>query len=235
MEKFWCIYVPRGTVIYFLFANILAMFLYPGGNHLELDQVGYSLNKNFLSELGFHYTMSGDVNFFSSFFFNSAMYVCLLQGIAYLFIPKLFKKNNLAYLFAWIGSILIFISNVFFVGVGLTPADLFFDEHIFFVLTAFNVSTIAIFFLMLSFIFAPISNYYTAGAFILFVFIGLYAFYISDVPQINPIEDRELFVETISMEFLKMNVVIQKFIVLSMLTSIFIFSFGHEKLLNEGQ
>jgi hypothetical protein len=67
------------------------------------------------------------------------------------------------------------------------------------------------------------------------MFIGLYAFYISDVPQINPIEDRELFVETISMEFLKMNVVIQKFIVLSMLTSIFIFSFGHEKLLNEGQ
>ena len=52
MEKFWCIYVPRGTVIYFLFANILVMFLYPGGNHLELDQVGYSLNKNFLSELG---------------------------------------------------------------------------------------------------------------------------------------------------------------------------------------
>ena len=52
---------------YYIIAVALAMYLYPGGNHIELDQIGYSFHKNFLSELGFYKTMSGDINFLSSF------------------------------------------------------------------------------------------------------------------------------------------------------------------------
>ena len=82
MIKFWSVDILRIITTYYVLAVVLAMFLYPGGNHIELDQVGYSLHKNFLSELGFHKTMSGDINFLSSFFWNSAMYMLLLQGIA---------------------------------------------------------------------------------------------------------------------------------------------------------
>ena len=67
MIKFWSVDILRIITAYYVFAVVLAMFLYPGGNHIELDQVGYSLHKNFLSELGFHKTMSGDINVYVAF------------------------------------------------------------------------------------------------------------------------------------------------------------------------
>ena len=70
MNRFWCLYVPRFTVIFFLVSICIAILLYPGGNHLETDQTGYSLSKNFISELGRFKTMSGDNNFFLHFYLS---------------------------------------------------------------------------------------------------------------------------------------------------------------------
>ena len=113
MTRFWCVHIPRIASAYYIFAVIIAMLLYPGGNHIELDQVGYSFHKNFLSELGFHKTMSGDLNFFSSFFWNTAMYMLLLQGIAFLFIPSLFRVNRYSFIFACLGTLFMFPACVF--------------------------------------------------------------------------------------------------------------------------
>lgn len=233
MTKFWCVDALRIASVYYVVAVIIAILLYPGGNHIELDQVGYSLHKNFLSELGFHKTMSGDLNFFSSFFWNTAMYMLLLQGIAFLFIPSLFRENRISFAFACLGTLFMFPACIFFVGVALTPGDIFFDAHIFTTTTAFNLYTVSIFFYVLAFISSSLSNYYTSGAILLLIAVSVYSYYLSGYQPIDAIKDRELYLEVYTMDLLIFNVVLQKVIISLMIITIITFSFGLNKLINK--
>jgi hypothetical protein len=70
MVSFWCVYIPRFVLVYFLSAVAIAAYFYPGGNHLDASQQGYDFTINFLSELGFYNTLSGETNFLSAFFFQ---------------------------------------------------------------------------------------------------------------------------------------------------------------------
>ena len=233
MTKFWCVDALRIASVYYVVAVVIAILLYPGGNHIELDQVGYSLHKNFLSELGFHKTMSGDLNFFSSFFWNTAMYMLLLQGIAFLFIPSLFRENKYSFAFACLGTLFMFPACIFFVGVALTPGDIFFDAHIFTTTTAFNLYTVSIFFYVLAFISSSLSNYYTSGAILLLIAVSVYSYYLSGYQPIDAIKDRELYLEVYTMDLLIFNVVLQKVIISLMIITIITFSFGLNKLINK--
>ena len=233
MIKFWCVDALRIASVYYVVAIVIAILLYPGGNHIELDQVGYSLHKNFLSELGFHKTMSGDLNFFSSFFWNTAMYMLLLQGIAFLFIPSLFRENRYSFAFACLGTLFMFPACIFFVGVALTPGDIFFDAHIFTTTTAFNLYTVSIFFYVLAFISSSLSNYYTSGAILLLIAVSVYSYYLSGYQPIDAIKDRELYLEVYTMDLLIFNVVLQKVIISLMIITIITFSFGLNKLINK--
>ena len=233
MTKFWCVDALRIASAYYVVAVVIAILLYPGGNHIELDQVGYSLHKNFLSELGFHKTMSGDLNFFSSFFWNTAMYMLLLQGIAFLFIPSLFRENRYSFAFACLGTLFMFPACIFFVGVALTPGDIFFDAHIFTTTTAFNLYTVSIFFYVLAFISSSLSNYYTSGAVLLLIAVSVYSYYLSGYQPIDAIKDRELYLEVYTMDLLIFNVVLQKVIISLMIITIITFSFGLNKLINK--
>ena len=233
MTKFWCVDALRIASVYYVVAVVIAILLYPGGNHIELDQVGYSLHKNFLSELGFHKTMSGDLNFFSSFFWNTAMYMLLLQGIAFLFIPSLFRENRYSFAFACLGTLFMFPACIFFVGVALTPGDIFFDAHIFTTTTAFNLYTVSIFFYVLAFISSSLSNYYTSGAVLLLIAVSVYSYYLSGYQPIDAIKDRELYLEVYTMDLLIFNVVLQKVIISLMIITIITFSFGLNKLINK--
>ena len=233
MIKFWCVDALRIASVYYVVAVVIAILLYPGGNHIELDQVGYSLHKNFLSELGFHKTMSGDLNFFSSFFWNTAMYMLLLQGIAFLFIPSLFRENRFSFAFACLGTLFMFPACIFFVGVALTPGDIFFDAHIFTTTTAFNLYTVSIFFYVLAFISSSLSNYYTSGAILLLIAVSVYSYYLSGYQPIDAIKDRELYLEVYTMDLLIFNVVLQKVIISLMIITIITFSFGLNKLINK--
>ncbi len=233
MTKFWCVDALRIASVYYVVAVVIAILLYPGGNHIELDQVGYSLHKNFLSELGFHKTMSGDLNFFSSFFWNTAMYMLLLQVIAFLFIPSLFRENRYSFAFACLGTLFMFPACIFFVGVALTPGDIFFDAHIFTTTTAFNLYTVSIFFYVLAFISSSLSNYYTSGAILLLIAVSVYSYYLSGYQPIDAIKDRELYLEVYTMDLLIFNVVLQKVIISLMIITIITFSFGLNKLINK--
>ena len=233
MTKFWCVDALRIASVYYVVAVVIAILLYPGGNHIEIDQVGYSLHKNFLSELGFHKTMSGDLNFFSSFFWNTAMYMLLLQGVAFLFIPSLFRENRYSFAFACLGTLFMFPACIFFVGVALTPGDIFFDAHIFTTTTAFNLYTVSIFFYVLAFISSSLSNYYTSGAILLLIAVSVYSYYLSGYQPIDAIKDRELYLEVYTMDLLIFNVVLQKVIISLMIITIITFSFGLNKLINK--
>ena len=235
MTKFWCVDILRIASIYFVIAVIIAIFFYPGGNHIELDQVGYSLHKNFLSELGFHKTMSGDLNFFSSFFWNTAMYMTLLQGVSFLFIPKLFSESKVSFIFACLGTLFMFPACIFFVGVALTPGDIYFDAHIFTTTAAFNLYTLAILFYVFAFIFSPLSNFYASTGILLFITVGIYSYYLGDFQPIDALNDRERFLQVYTMDFLIFNAVLQKVMISLMIVTVFIFTFGLNKLIKDDQ
>ena len=73
MIKFWTVYLIRFVSIYFIVSVFIASFLYPGGNIFDPNQVGYSFSKNYLSDLGGYMSRSGEINFLSSFIFNTSI------------------------------------------------------------------------------------------------------------------------------------------------------------------
>ncbi|MDG1986398.1 MAG: hypothetical protein P8J18_00335 [Halieaceae bacterium] len=133
---FWTVTIMRVVPTYFAFAVVIAMLLYPGGNIHDSSQVGYSLSSNFLSDLGTYAAYSGEVNFFSSLFFNTAMLAFSLVAISFFYTPMLFRSRSLDFRIALLGSACMVIGFLFFCTVGLTPADLYLDAHIFVAINA---------------------------------------------------------------------------------------------------
>ena len=52
MNTFWAVHIPRFVIVYFILANLVAIILFPGGNHLDSTQVGYDFTRNFQLYLG---------------------------------------------------------------------------------------------------------------------------------------------------------------------------------------
>ena len=114
--NFWTVALPRFVVLFFIFAVMIAIYFYPGGNIHNPTQLGYSITHNFLSDLGGYQSHSGAVNFFSAFFFNLSMFMFIGVGIAFLFVPQLFKEDRLNYTLAIIGSLFFLLGTTFFAG-----------------------------------------------------------------------------------------------------------------------
>ena len=114
--------------------NIMAMVFYKGGNIHNAEFIGYSFFNNFLSDLGRVISHSGKFNFHSCLCFNMAMLIAGFTLSMFFYItPTLFNKQSkflttlsgLASLFGVLGSLCM-------IGVGFTPADLFFKPHVMF-------------------------------------------------------------------------------------------------------
>ena len=115
----------RFIPVFFLLCVFVAALFYPGGNIHDSSQEGYSFTHNFLSDLGGYESHSSEQNFLSNFFFNMSMFVFALVGIAFLWIPQLFREDTLNWYLSCLGSFFLFIGTLFFAGVGLTPYDLY--------------------------------------------------------------------------------------------------------------
>jgi len=160
------------------------MFFYPGGNIHDPLQEGYSISHNFLSDLGGYKSHSGLPNLTSFLIFNFSMTLFILIGVSFLFIPKLFKDDILSLIISIIGSVFIFFGTFFFAGVGLTPYDLYLDEHIFFALNAFRLlvpGLVLYFFVLMR---SNVSKKYLIMIFVLLFFTLSYVVYqiVSDSP-----------------------------------------------------
>ena len=138
MYKCLTVALLRFVVLFFIFAVMVAIYFYTGGNIHNPAQLGYSITHNFLSDLGGYQSHSGAVNVISAFFFNTSMFMFLGVGIAFLFVPRLFKGESLNHALAIVGSAFFFSGTTFFAGVGLTPHDLYLELHTFFALNAFR-------------------------------------------------------------------------------------------------
>lgn len=136
--NFWVVTIPRTLPVLFLGCVFVSIQFYPGGNLLDHDQPGFDLTKNFLSELGGYESQSGQQNFLSAFFFNSSVFIFGLLGITFFFVPRLFRSDKITYLLAVFGSVIMVPGIILFALVGLTPHDLYRDEHIFVAMNAFR-------------------------------------------------------------------------------------------------
>ena len=140
-------------LIFIGFIVISAMF-YPGTTIRDHDTEGYNIFNNFLSDLGrtitHHCSISDNIgdtciggsnNFFSAFFFNNAMFICgIIFIIFYVALPGYFYDEQALYRLSIFGSVLGVTTCSFFAIVGLTPADLYFDLHVFFANNMFKIA-----------------------------------------------------------------------------------------------
>ena len=101
MYKLFTVTILRFVSIYFILSVIVAAYFYPGGNIHDPLQIGYSLTHNFLSDLGGYYARSGDVNFLSAFFFNFSMFLFVLVGVGFLFVPWYSKITALHFIYQY--------------------------------------------------------------------------------------------------------------------------------------
>ena len=222
MYKFWTVDVLRFVTIFFTISVFVSMFFYPAGNIHDPSQIGYSISHNFLSDLGGYTSHSGLPNLISFLIFNFSMILFTLIGISFLFIPTLFKEDIISFIISVIGSAFLFFGTLFFAGVGLTPYDLYLDEHIFFAINAFRllVPGLVLYFFVL--IRSSVSKKYSVMIFCLLFFTFLYVVYqiISD----SPLTSIEQMVE---------QAIIQKIITLVNIICMFFLSFAFSERLKD--
>lgn len=205
----------RIVPILFLVGISAAIYFYPGGNIHDSSQIGYSFTHNFLSDLGGYKSHSGEVNFLSSFFFGFSLVLFFFAGIAFLFIPFLFKDNFINFNLAFCGSIFFALGSIFFAGVGLTPHDLYMETHIFFALNAFRLLIPASFLFLIVLYRSKVENYFSF--IICFLMISTFAYVLYQIYGGNPLEN---------IENMSQQATIQKLIVLVNILCVFIISYA---------
>ena len=205
----------RIVPILFLVGISAAIYFYPGGNIHDSSQTGYSFTHNFLSDLGGYKSHSGEVNFLSSFFFGFSLVLFFFAGIAFLFIPFLFKDNFINFNLAFCGSIFFALGSVFFAGVGLTPHDLYMEKHIFFALNAFRLLIPASFLFLIVLYRSKVENYFSF--IISLLMISTFAYVLYQIYGGNPLEN---------IENMSQQATIQKLIVLVNILCVFIISYA---------
>ena len=213
--NFWTVALPRFVVLVFIFAVMIAIYFYPGGNIHNPTQLGYSVTHNFLSDLGDYQSHSGAVNFFSAFFFNLSMFMFIGVGIAFLFVPRLFKEDRLNYTLAIIGSLFFLLGTTFFAGVGLTPHDLYLEMHNFFAFNAFRFLIPGSLAYLIVLLRSPVENKHALVT--MFYLACTSAYVIYQLVSGSPMENQEAMVR---------QATIQKLIVLVSVATIFSLSFA---------
>ena len=220
--NFWPAIILKFIPVFFVVSVIAAINLYPGGNIHNYEQIGYVLSHNFLSDLGRFNSFTGEPNFLSMFLFNQAMFAFLIVGIAFLFIPNLYKDNKLTFTLAWLGSLSFLFGTIFFAFVGLTPYDLFFEPHVFFAVNAFRLIIPGILLYVIVLIRSKSENVFVVAlSFLLAATVGYVIF------QLFHNDPRQ------SYDAMVLQASIQKLIALTNVVCIFIFSFAFESRLKK--
>jgi len=131
----------------FVVLTAVAMLFYPGGTVTDSTTKGYSFFTNFFSDLGMTQSHSKQPSPVSSVLFFVAM-VSAGGALVLFFIafPRLFVETSSGKILSIIGSIFGVVSGICFVGVAFTPANLYLDAHVQFVLWAFRLFPVAVVF-----------------------------------------------------------------------------------------
>ena len=223
-KKLWLVKMPQLTIIGFVLLNILAMLAYSGGTLHNTEIIGYSFFNNFLSDLGRFISWNGNHNFYSNLFFNSSMIITgIILSIFFINLRTIFNLyKGFLYWLAIIGTIAGIAGGYSMVGVGLTPSDLYFTEHLVFAHWLFRFFFIAaICYTIIILKTDLIDNKYVLGFLIFAILIFSYIIFSEFGPDAK---------ENISA--LMMQVTAQKSILLCFLIAIYINTKGLESILD---
>ena len=216
---FFIVVLPRLSLGFFLFCILVGMYLYPGSTYHNYETVGYLFSENFLSDLGRTMTYKGENNFHTSILFNMALcFGGVTYTVFYFMIKNLFDNKLITNL----GSLFGICGALCFIGVALTPADLFLDSHIFFntwLFRCFLLSTL--FYSWLIYKSPKISNYYLLGNLIFIVSLIIYILILMYAPS-----------PKVSYEALVFQAVTQKFILFNFVGSIIVQTYGYSKIID---
>ena len=217
-QHLFLIKLPRVACVLFVILFILAMLMYAGGTINNPESMGYSFTRNFFSDLG-KFTAE---NIISAMIFNLSLIVCGWSFAAYFFyFTKLFNQNTIIHILAKVGSFAGIIGALCFIGVGLTPHNLFLNYHIVFVNWAFRSFLLAgILFTIVLYNDDRFENRFAMGYFIFAILTFLYVLVLEFAPD-PKISDFALI----------FNVIAQKIIIFAFIFSILYQSFGNSKLL----
>ena len=219
-RNIWLIYMPQKILWLFIALNTIAMLLYPGSTFLDYSTVGYSFTHNFLSDLGRTHTFSDDNNFFSSQLFNISLILAgTIFALFYINLQKVFnaiKEKKLSL----IGSIFGVLGGLCLIGVGMTPADLYLDLHVFCANWLFRFMFVASFFYTVVIFRHPAFENKYAGGYLIFTFSILLYILISELgpdPKLNSLA-------------LTFQVISQKMILIIFIVAVYIQTMGLKKL-----
>ena len=214
--------LPLLALFIFIGFILLSIPFYPGSTYLEYTTVGYSFFNNFLSDLGRTITHGGSQNFISAFFFNNAMFISgILFLLFYIFLPEYFYSESFLNKIAKFASSLGVLGSISFCFVGLTPADLYLQNHIFFANNIFYLSfPCALLYSIIIIKSKNLSSIYGIGYFLFSIPLLLYIFILEFGPNIKT--EFGLIVQATS----------QKIITLFFIMSTFMLSIGIKKNYN---
>ncbi len=126
--------------IFFIPLSFMAMLFYPGGTVHNHSAETYLFFENFFSDLGRTIGFREESNLISCLLFNGSLSL-LGIGMVFLFFSSvsLFPEDKWSRIISWSMSFLGIISGLCFLGIALTPWDLYYTEHVFFVKIGFRL------------------------------------------------------------------------------------------------
>jgi hypothetical membrane protein len=130
-------------ILAFLALTTLGMFLYPGGTNSDEASLGYQFFTNFFSDLGRTVAHNGTPNPFFILFTLAMTSAGVGLALFFVAFARFFTQPLSRRIFAVVGTLFGAIAGVCFVGVGLTPGNVYRAAHGTFVLSAFSAFLVA--------------------------------------------------------------------------------------------
>ena len=220
VNTYWVVEIPKYTIGMFVMLNILSIIMYSGGTYFNNANLGYSMEFNFLSDLGRTVSFSNNNNIISSLLFNSSLVLAGFVFIMFFYkIQYIFQNGRLNY-FIKIATIFGICGSLSLAGVGITPADVYFNLHIFCATWLFRFFFIAA--LMYSITIwksSLIENKYAFGYFLFTIAIFIYII----ISELGPSPQSSIFA-------LNIQVIAQKIILCIFLFAVYVQTLGIQKL-----
>ncbi len=119
------------TLVQFFFITHVLIYLYQGGSYYHPEEVCFTYNQNYLSDLGRAVYFNGFKNPFWIFYTISLSLVGIGTALFFYITSKLLVKKSI------IPVVLGIISGISYIGIAIFMVDLYFNYHIFFGVSAF--------------------------------------------------------------------------------------------------
>ncbi|MFW9829324.1 MAG: hypothetical protein ACFFEY_17250 [Candidatus Thorarchaeota archaeon] len=136
--RYWAYFFNIYGSIQFIVLTTIAMFFYNGGTYIDPSTTHYIFWYNYFSDLGRLIAHSGLINIISFVLFTITLSIWgFSQIIFFIAFPNFFKNSKITKFLSSTASMLGIFSGVCFIGIALTPVDLYHFMHDFFVLLGF--------------------------------------------------------------------------------------------------